>query len=383
VAGPAKSLYIGLPHLLKADMSGFLAKVKAHLLEPFASWDSFVSAISGVFHAFTSLSERLAWPYLLSCVVIAYALYRVRKKRGEIAAPTSFRQFAFPGEVYRHRSALVDYKFVFFDLTVRGLLYAPFASGLGLAVYRLTLAVAGGAALGPATAHPRRDAILLTVVSFVLTDFGSFVSHYFLHRIPVLWHFHEVHHSAEVLTPVTLYRVHPVERIIGVVTGGVLGGVAAALFTFASRDEIAAITVLGVNVFTFVLFEFLSALRHSHIWLSYGPVLSRVLISPAQHQIHHSVAPEHLEKNYGFCLAIWDVMLGSLYVPRQVETPQFGVPAADPRDFSSVPRLYFLPFAKAFRHMRNLKDVRLSWGWLHKRVRLPGRLGRSRSTLEG
>lgn len=50
--------------------------------------------------------------------------------------------------------------------------------------------------------------------------------------------------------------------------------------------------------------------------------------------------------------AVWDVMFRTLYVPVGRETFAFGVAGADPRDFASLPRLYFLPFVKAARLVR-------------------------------
>ena len=84
-----------------------------------------------------------------------------------------------------------------------------------------------------------------------------------------------------------------------------------------------------------------------HVWLSYGPVLSRVFISPAQHQIHHSKAPQHFDKNFGFIFAFWDVWFGSLYVPRAKEHIDVGLPDRQDEAYSSVLRLYALPFARS------------------------------------
>ena len=64
--------------------------------------------------------------------------------------------------------------------------------------------------------------------------------------------------------------------------------------------------------------------------------------------IHHSLDAKHWSKNYGFIFAVWDGLFGSLYVPRSREILRLGVPS-DSRDFSSVTKLYFLPFAKAAR----------------------------------
>jgi hypothetical protein len=60
-------------------------------------------------------------------------------------------------------------------------------------------------------------------------------------------------------------------------------------------------------------------------------VLEHIVISPAQHQIHHSRAVEHHDKNYGEVLAIWDWMFGTLYVPNGRETIDFGLADAEGR----------------------------------------------------
>ncbi len=69
--------------------------------------------------------------------------------------------------------------------------------------------------------------------------------------------------------------------------------------------------------------------------------------SPAQHQIHHSKAPRHLDKNFGFIFAFWDVWFGSLYVPRAKEQIEVGLPDDQDEAYSSVLRLYALPFARS------------------------------------
>lgn len=331
-------------------ITSFTEKASNYLLAPFSSWDSFLSAISGVPARLTGLQSLIGWPYLLSSIAIAYVLYRLARKREPMTSSTSFGAFAFPRNIYRHRSAVVDYKYAAIDLTIQGVTYAPLVGGFSWLVYKTTLSIAGGGATAAAlAANAFPDMFLLTLVTFLVADLGYFLSHYFMHRVPLLWHFHEVHHSAEVLTPVTVLRVHPVEKIVNGLVGGLLGGLSSAAYAAVSHHEISPLTVFGVNVFVFQFFVFAAHLRHSHIWLSYGRVLNHVFISPSQHQIHHSTDPKHMDKNYGYTLAIWDGLIGSLYVPRQRETLQFGLVDADPQDFSSVARLYFLPFQKAMR----------------------------------
>jgi len=61
--------------------------------------------------------------------------------------------------------------------------------------------------------------------------------------------------------------------------------------------------------------------------------------------------PKHLDKNFGFVFSIWDVLFRSLYIPRTKESLRLGIANANPEDFSSVSKLYFLPFVKAARYI--------------------------------
>ena len=62
-------------------------------------------------------------------------------------------------------------------------------------------------------------ALLFTATHFILDDATKYLVHRALHRWPVLWAFHKVHHSAETMTPLTVYRTHPVEGILFTLRG--------------------------------------------------------------------------------------------------------------------------------------------------------------------
>jgi sterol desaturase/sphingolipid hydroxylase (fatty acid hydroxylase superfamily) len=56
-------------------------------------------------------------------------------------------------------------------------------------------------------------------------------------------------------------------------------------------------------------------------------VLGRIVVSPAHHQVHHSANPKHFNKNFGSCLALWDWMFGTPYMPEKTREPlTFGFP---------------------------------------------------------
>ena len=72
-----------------------------------------------------------------------------------------------------------------------------------------------------------------------------------------------------------------------------------------------------------VLFNFAAAnLRHSHIWISFGR-LEKIFISPAQHQIHHSVGNSNA--NLGSIFSIWDGMVGTRMYAGEKRTLEFGL----------------------------------------------------------
>src|SRR5690606_8932304 len=126
--------------------------------------------------------------------------------------------------------------------------------------------------------------------------------------------FHKVHHSAQVLTPFTVHRVHPVESLLFTLRGSLVTGVTTGVFFFLFRDRAVQYDILGANAVGIVFNATLANLRHSHVWISFGPALERVFISPAQHQLHHSLAASDYDRNYGSALAVWDWAFGSLLV---------------------------------------------------------------------
>jgi sterol desaturase/sphingolipid hydroxylase (fatty acid hydroxylase superfamily) len=110
---------------------------------------------------------------------------------------------------------------------------------------------------------------------------------------------------------------------------GVIVGAVQALMLWLLLGKIDIITIGTANA-GYVIFNAAgSNLRHSHIWLSYGPRWEHIFISPAQHHIHHSSDKKHFNKNYGEVFAFWDWMFGTLYVTDGQEHLTFGVADGD------------------------------------------------------
>lgn len=204
--------------------------------------------------------------------------------------------------------------------------------------------------------HPGLTASIgLTACSVVAADFGFILSHRMRHRYQVLWEFHKVHHSATVLTPITADRTHPVDLLFAALVVGVVTGIVSGAARYAFIGKVEALTILGTNAVGFLFTAAGSHLRHSHIWWSWGPILSRIFISPARHQVHHSVEPRHLHRNLGGMLAVWDWMAGSLHIPGSNENFSIGLGAIEDRDYASPRDLYTRPFRKIFRRQPSSK----------------------------
>jgi sterol desaturase/sphingolipid hydroxylase (fatty acid hydroxylase superfamily) len=261
---------------------------------------------------------RLAPIFLIATLALAFAVWWVRRP-----GPGFFR-WAFPRDIWCHPSHWVDIKVFLFTRLLgltASLLAVASASAIGSWLSALVSESIGQLTSTPAMTHP----IAVTVLVFLIVDICIYWSHRLSHDWALLWPFHATHHSAEVMTPITVFRRHPVDDLFGRVVTGIVTGLVLGVALGISVGKVPIAMLGGLNA-SFYLFNLVGAnLRHSHIWLSYGPVLEHVFISPAQHQVHHSCDPRHHNRNYGEVLAIWDWMFGTLYITRAPETLTFGL----------------------------------------------------------
>lgn len=308
-----------------------------------------LNRLADPFVALANPQHRVFWLYLASAFALALGLYLVGGSDAGRRGLRGFLRFCVPPSLYLHRSAKVDYAYFVVNRIVFGLLLLPVVAAVALLAAALTK-TALAAWLG-ATNFGLDDSfgwtLLQTLLAALAIDFGLFLAHWLQHKVPTLWEFHKVHHSAQVLTPVTAYRMHPVDDVLSMSLAGGFSGIVLGAFEFVQPDNPGVWTVLGLNAALFAYYATGYNLRHSHLWLSYGPRWSRWLISPAQHQIHHSKAPQHYDRNFGFIFAFWDVWFGSLYVPRSKEQIDVGLADGEDEQYSSVWRLYLLPFRKS------------------------------------
>jgi sterol desaturase/sphingolipid hydroxylase (fatty acid hydroxylase superfamily) len=206
-------------------------------------------------------------------------------------------------------------------------------------------------------------AAIMTVLLFLVYELAYWLDHYLSHRVPVLWEFHRVHHEATVLTPLTIFRIHPVDGWIHGNITALLLGLANGILNYAFGRTAYQYIVADSNLILVLFVHAYIHLQHSELWISFPGLLGRLLLSPAHHQVHHSTDPAHFNKNLGSCLAIWDWLFGTLYVPaRQPQKLTFGVDPVPgeptPERVHSIPRGLLLPFLRALARLKAVLGVR-------------------------
>lgn len=164
--------------------------------------------------------------------------------------------------------------------------------------------------------------VVYTLALFVAWDASRYLLHRLMHAWPPLWALHQVHHSAQVLTPLTFHRIHPLESVLYGLRGALVTGLVTGLFFWLFRGAATEWTLLGVHGLGLIFNVATGNLRHSHVWLGFG-ALEALWISPAQHQLHH--APDGERTNYGTWLSVWDHLGGTLQRSGPVPPVRFGL----------------------------------------------------------
>jgi sterol desaturase/sphingolipid hydroxylase (fatty acid hydroxylase superfamily) len=291
----------------------------------------------------------------LGGALIVCVLYYARRRLGR-GRPVSARGFVrsiFPGRILLHPSSLIDMRLWALNSVVFASAYGML--GLGLFFWRDVVAEALTGGLGPHAPAPWPAWTVLTLATALQVlayELAYWFAHYCFHKVPALWEFHKVHHSAEVMTALTELRQHPVEIIAFMNLIGLATGIVFGVMMYAFGPGVRPFTLLSGNILTMAFLVTYGHLRHSHMWIAFTGVAGRILQSPAHHQLHHSANPAHFDKNLGFALALWDWAFGTLAIPAKTREPVvFGVGEEAP-PFRSALGALIAPCARFAGHAR-------------------------------
>jgi sterol desaturase/sphingolipid hydroxylase (fatty acid hydroxylase superfamily) len=154
-------------------------------------------------------------------------------------------------------------------------------------------------------------------VSIASLDFVSYVWHRANHAVPLLWRFHQVHHSDPAFTATTGLRFHPGELLLSLPL------------------RLGAVVALGVPIVAVIVFEvyfaFQNMFEHGNIDLpaSFEKHLAWLVVTPALHRRHHSRRRIELNSNYGTIFTLWDRALGTFGASSSRVSVPTGLPGVE------------------------------------------------------
>jgi sterol desaturase/sphingolipid hydroxylase (fatty acid hydroxylase superfamily) len=292
----------------------------------------------------------LHWGYLLSNLFVAWLFFQWVARR-EAPQGTGFWSWMFPKAVWRHPSSAVDLRFYLVtQVMMANLKVSTLVVGLVALLHLQDDVVALFALVLPAPVPRLKPGIVanvgFTIAMGIAFDYARYLSHRLHHSVPLLWEFHKVHHSAQVLNIFTGFRNHPVEGMIELALRLVATALVSGVFGFFYPEGLMEATLLNYGFLTF-LFYLTAHLRHSNVPIDFG-ALRTVFISPRMHQLHHSADSRHFDRNFGFILSFWDRIAGTLYLPRRDEQFELGLPP-DAGRFDSATACLVTPFVQVWR----------------------------------
>ncbi len=301
--------------------------------------------------AFFGLGSHISLLSLVCALLIAVVFVAARRyRKGRRIRVRALLRALFPKRIVMSRSTVADLGYFYFNLFLFGIIFGWALLSyevLSHSVADLLTAIFGPRQ--PTALPPLVTRTAMTVTLFLAYELGYWLNHYLSHRVPFLWEFHKVHHSATVLTPLTNFRVHPVYMCIFLNILAVFTGLASGVGEYAFGQTTHQFGLSENNIILVFFIYFYVHLQHTELWISFTGWLGRLFMSPAHHQIHHSRNPAHFNKNLGSCLALWDWMFGTLYVPSaEPEKLEFGV-EPDREHAHTIRGEFIAPFGRAAR----------------------------------
>lgn len=176
-------------------------------------------------------------------------------------------------------------------------------------------------------------------VSVLLLDLAIYWQHRLMHLVPWLWRLHRLHHTDLALDTSSGIRFHPLEIL------------------FSLLVKLAVVLALGAPPLAVLVFEILlssfSLFTHTNVAIPVrvDRVLRWLVVTPDMHRIHHSVAYDEHNRNFGFNASWWDRIFRSYRdQPRQSQTElTLGLDRFREREAQRFTALLLQPFAKSKR----------------------------------
>jgi sterol desaturase/sphingolipid hydroxylase (fatty acid hydroxylase superfamily) len=136
--------------------------------------------------------------------------------------------------------------------------------------------------------------VVRIISTLLVLDFAIYGQHIVMHKWPLMWRLHKIHHSDLEFDATTAVRFHPLEILLSMLYKAV------------------CIVLIGAHPGAVIAFEVIlnaaATFNHSNIAIpeAIDKKLRWLLITPDMHRIHHSAEPAETDSNYGFSISWWD-----------------------------------------------------------------------------
>lgn len=178
---------------------------------------------------------------------------------------------------------------------------------------------------------PMWSELLLSLL--ILDLIAQYGAHYALHKVPVLWRLHLVHHSDTHVDVTSGTRHHPLD------------------FIFRELAALVAVVITGMPLAFYLFYRivtiFFTYWTHANIrlpqWLERP--LGYVIVTPHMHKVHHHHTLPHTDMNFGNMFSFWDRIFGTY---GEIEKSQlvYGVDTADPTQANNLGYQLGIPWNK-------------------------------------
>ncbi len=186
------------------------------------------------------------------------------------------------------------------------------------------------------------------IVAVLVVTFTAYWAHRLMHRVPLLWHIHKIHHSAQNLNYSSVYHKHLLETLL------------------QTPSHVIATLALGTDLVApfGIIFKVIDVLGHSNIRVDMGR-LAYLISTPQAHRVHHSIDPRHYDTNFGNTFMLWDLVFGTFYYDPKDQPTAYGITEEIPTSF--------------------IKQQMLPFVWMGQQISLRTQrlLGRARDPIQG
>lgn len=306
---------------------------------------------------FPGATTTLWWPMLVLTALITIAFWFFRKGRGAKDAdgrerPMGLLEYLVPKKIYTHQSARVDIWLYLLDRGMMPVWFVLFLGSVAPFVEQSTIGALESAFGGsPEVAPTVGWRLLYGLVTILIADMIFFFTHYMMHKTQIGWAIHKVHHSAQVLTPLTRPREHFIAGWIWALGPAIGLSLSGGIFAWVFNGNITQVTIINIGVFSF-LYALNGNFRHYHVSFRYPRWLEYWIQSPGMHHTHHSYLEKHWDSNLGLVTSIWDRMFGTLYIADKYEETPWGLAPKDQAEYTTLSDNLMTPFREIVRILR-------------------------------